>query len=254
MMEDLLVEVNRPHTIRFLLMGMALGNRIKGPKRGRQVEMVETEMTHRVGTSPRALVEVRSGFGRKRRAAINRALRRSRKEAGSRRYKEEEFKCPPLPEPGRYRAWTNAVQQNAAVASARPDNKAIEWVQQAFDKLVPVETLYVVPKRFGILSRKTSAKFQSIATGELGRNITQIVEEWLQRGEMTPTLVLLRAIVVYYDTGSAPGVVYNILDLLKITVRNGDLEGFINTWYMVLRGMKESVDPNILEHFFFNAV
>ena len=68
-----------------------------------------------------------------------------------------------------------------------------------------------------------AAKFQSIATGELGRRITQIVEEWLQKGETIPALVLLRAIVNYYDTGSAPGALYNILDLQKITVRNGNL-------------------------------
>ena len=61
-------------------------------------------------------------------------------------------------------------------------------------------------------------------------------------------------IVLNYDTGSAPGVLYNILDLQKITVRNGNLEGFVNTWYMVLRGMDSDIDPKIMEHFFHNAI
>ena len=155
---------------------------------------------------------------------LRRALRRSRRDAKSRRYKEEEFKCPPLPEPGRYRAWKNAVQQNTAAASGRPDNKAIVWVQTAFDKSVPVEDLAIVPRRFRILSRKMSSKFQSVATGQLGLQITQVVEEWLLRGESVPALVLLREIVNYYDTGNAPGILYNILDLQKLQVRNGNLE------------------------------
>ena len=73
------------------------------------------------------------------------------------------------------------MQQNVTVASGRPDNKALEWVRQAFNKAIPIEEFYVVPKRFRTLSREMSAKFQNIATGELGRVLTQIVEEWLKR-------------------------------------------------------------------------
>ena len=182
-----------------------------------------------------------------------RAPRRSRRDAKSRRYKEEEFKCPPMPELGRFRAWKNAVVQNTAAASGRPDNKAILWVQTALDKSVPEESLKVVPKRFRILSRRMAAKFQSIATGQLGLQISQIVEEWLLEGQAPPALILLRTIVNYYDTGSAPGVLYNILDLQKLAIRNGNLEGFINSWYMMLRGMSDKVDPKILEHIFLEA-
>ena len=137
---------------------------------------------------------------------IRRALRRSRRDAKKRYYKEKEFKCPPIPEAGRYRAWMNTVQQNAAVASGRPDDKAIEWIQQAANREIPIEDLYEIPKEFRNLSRECAAKFQSIATGELGRLITQIVEEWLKKGKSAPALVLLRTIVDYYHTGSAPGV------------------------------------------------
>ena len=108
---------------------------------------------------------------------------------------------------------------------------------------MPEEELHVAPRRFAILSRKLAAKFQSIAAGELGRKISQIVEIWLKKDQIIPGLVLLRTIVNYYDTGSAPGVLYNILDLQKITLKNNDLEGFMNTWYMVLRGVKDEVDP-----------
>ena len=71
----------------------------------------------------------------------------------------------------------NTVQQNAAVASGRPDDKALIWIQQAADPNVPDEALHKIPKKFRNLSRKCSAEFQSIATGELGRRITQIVED-----------------------------------------------------------------------------
>ena len=116
----------------------------------------------------------------------------------------------------------NTVQQNAAVASGRPDDKAIAWIQKAADKSIPMEELEIIPKEFRNLSRECAAKFQSIATGELGRNITQIVEEWLKKGRTAPALVLLRTIVNYYDTGSAPGILYNILILYE----NGTRKAF----------------------------
>ena len=105
----------------------------------------------------------------------------------------------------------------------------------------------IVPRRFRILSRKMSSKFQSVATGQLGIMITQVVEEWLLQGKSVPALVLLREIVNYYDTGNAPGILYNILDLQKLQVKNGNLEAFLNTWFMVLRGMKDDVGVNVLE-------
>ena len=112
----------------------------------------------------------------------------------------------------------------------------------------------MVPRRVAILSRRIPAKFQSIGAGQLGIQLSQIVEAWLLEGQTPPALVLLRTIVNYYDTGSAPGVLFNILDLQKLAVHNGNLEGFINSWYMVLRGMNDKVDPKILEHLFFEAI
>ena len=46
---------------------------------------------------------------------IARALRRSRRDAKAWRYKEEEFKCPPMPSGMGFRAWKNTVYQNINV-------------------------------------------------------------------------------------------------------------------------------------------
>ena len=128
---------------------------------------------------------------------IDREIRRNHRRLASKsksRYKEEEFKCPPIPEPGRYRAWLNTVYQNGVAASGRLDDKALVWLMQAADEKVLDEALYDVPKSFRSRSRRITAKLQSSATGELGRQITSLVEDWLRQGRSAPAVLLLRKI------------------------------------------------------------
>ena len=127
----------------------------------------------------------------------------------------------------------SCLEECTAAASGRPDNKAIVWVQTAFDKSIPIEDLAIVPRRFRILSRKMSSKFQSVATGQLGLQITQVVEEWLLRGEAVPALVLLREIVNYYDTGNAPGNFITFLTCrnCRLGMETWKASSTLGTWY-----------------------
>ena len=74
----------------------------------------------------------------------------------------------------------NSVLSNINTASGRPDDVALQWVQQASDENITDEQLCKVPPEFVTLSGEVMAKLQNMATGELGRNITQIVEDWLK--------------------------------------------------------------------------
>ena len=98
------------------------------------------------------------------------------------------------------------------------------------------------------------AKLQNMATGELGRNITQIVEDWLKAGRSALGLLILRIVSRYFATGRAPDALYNLKDLERITLKGGNLEGFLNTWYMVTNGMKKVPDIEMQEFIFFEAI
>ena len=108
---------------------------------------------------------------------------------------------------------------------------------------VTEEQLCNVPPEFVTLSREVMAKLQNMATGKLGRNITQIVEDWLN----VPGLLVLRTVSRYFATGRAPDALFNFKDLERVQLKGGSLEGFLNTWYMVTNGMKKVPDHEMQE-------
>ena len=99
-----------------------------------------------------------------------------------------------------------------------------------------------------------AAALQKIATGELGRCITQKAEDCLKNGKSVPGLILFRLIVKYYATGRHVETVFNLNDLQKVVIKGGKFEGFQNTWDMVLKGMRKSPDDDVLEFIYYKAV
>ena len=148
----------------------------------------------------------------------------------------------------------NAILNNINAASGRPDDSALVWAMQVNDDNITDDELSKTPKKFLTLSRDIAAKLQHIASGELGRCITQLVEDWLKIGRSTPGLLVLRTIIRYFATGRAPDALYNLKDLEKIQIRSGNLEGFLNTWFLVLKGMRKEPDIEMMEITFFDAI
>jgi hypothetical protein len=148
----------------------------------------------------------------------------------------------------------NSVLSNINTASGRPDDAALQWAQQASDESVTDEQLCNVPPEFVILSREIMAKLQNNATGELGLNITQIVEDWLKAGRSAPGLLILRTVSRYFATGRAPDALCNLKDLERVQLKGGNLEGVLNTWYMVINGMKKVPDIEMQELIFNDAI
>ena len=127
---------------------------------------------------------------------------------------------------------------------------------QVEDDNVSDEDLHIVPRRFAILSQKLAAKFQSIShgNGNISKQICLEVEKLLKKGEPPPGLLLLRVIIKYYATNRACEFLYNINDLAQARVRDGNLEGFISTWNLVLQGMREKPSESQLEYMFYDAI
>jgi len=177
---------------------------------------------------------------------INKQLRKSH-------YKEAEtVKMPPFPDRGtKVQAWKNCVYQSLNAASGRPDDDVLIWSRQVEDESVTDETLHKVPRRYATLSRKFASALQEKATGELGRKITLTVAKWLSEGKSAPGLLLFRIVVRYYATGRAAEALYNINDLQRIRIHGNDLEQFMNTWEMVLEGMRIRPPDEQLEFIFY---
>jgi hypothetical protein len=87
---------------------------------------------------------------------------------------------------------------------------------------------------------------------ELGRRITLEVAKWLKEGKSVAGLWLFRIVVRYYATGRTAEALYNINDLQRIRVK--DLEEFMNTWEMVLEGMRVRPPDEQLEFIFYEAI
>ena len=49
-------------------------------------------------------------------------------------------------------------------------------------------------------------------------------------------------------------VLFNLNDLQKINLRGDNIEGFQNSWVMVLSGLSKTPDLDVLEHSYFQQV
>ena len=78
---------------------------------------------------------------------------------------------------------------------------------------VPNSALARTSVKFGLLDRRLSARLQQIATGELGRQISQRAEDALKTSRAVRGRELLRLIIRYYQTNRTADAVYNMTDL-----------------------------------------
>jgi len=131
---------------------------------------------------------------------------------------------------------------------------AIKWAIESEDATKDEAYFEKVPKRFATVSQKLAAVLTEKAEGELGRKITHKSEEYVKKGRSAPGLVLLKIVHEYYATSKHAEVVYNITDLQKVQIKAGNVEGFQNSWEMVLQGMKKVPDDETLEHLYYEAI
>ena len=61
------------------------------------------------------------------------------------------------------------------------------------------------------MSRKIASAVQKSAHGELGRNITETVEDWIRENKSVPGLLLLRMVFKYYSMGRPAEAMFNLM-------------------------------------------
>ena len=81
------------------------------------------------------------------------------------------------------------------------------------------------------MSSKLAIRLREIASGELGRVITQLIEDWMKgyghsngAGSSVPGLVLCRLILKACATGPQSEAVDNLNDLQMVQIKNGNEE------------------------------
>ena len=170
---------------------------------------------------------------------IDRELRRIHHK---KKYKEADtIRFPNWPSAPGFRAYKNVVYQEINTASGRPDDKAMRWARELEDMGLPDSHFETVPKRFATLSRKIATAVQKNAHGELGRNITETVEDWIRGNRSVPGLVLLRMVFRYYSTGRPAEAMFNLNDLQNVKMINNNLEQYMNTLNLVLKGVTSMI-------------
>ncbi len=119
---------------------------------------------------------------------------------------------------------------------------------------MPIAKLWNTHRRFRTLSTKLAAAFLKVVKGELARRIQQLIEDSMKENLSVPGLVIGRLISDWYRTTSQGEAMYSLNELQRVTIHNGNVEAFQNTWVMVLRGMKTTITDDILHELYLGQV
>ena len=90
--------------------------------------------------------------------------------------------------------------------------------------------------------------------GELARRIQQLIEDSMKKNLSVPGLVIGRLISDQYRTTAQGEAMYSLNELQRVTIHNGNVEAFQNTWVMVLSGMKTTITEDILHELYYGQV
>ena len=91
------------------------------------------------------------------------------------------------------------------------------------------------------LDVKLAAALSKLASGDLGRKLSQAKEVEARRGVMLKGRQALWMVYEYYRVNAEAGALFDLSDLLNVKLRGDALETFMANWDYVLVGM--AVEP-----------
>ena len=112
----------------------------------------------------------------------------------------------------------NAVYSTVNSASGCPDDKALVWIMKVEVEGAKRKKFRHSGQRFAVLYKRIAAKLISICTGELGRVISQAVED-AQNETPTPSLKgreVLWMILDAFATSKFGQAMFNLCDLREV--------------------------------------
>ena len=188
-----------------------------------------------------------SSFARK----VKRALERSRTSDGKAK-ESDRILVPKFPQLENYRNWRIRVRDAVIAASSKPD-LAFQWVEEVFKTDQSVEALKDSGK-FVTLDAKLMSSLTNICEGDFARQLDIFKEEQAKSGTPARGRQALLMIHKHFSTSRKHGAVYDIEDLMAVTLVNDDLRGFITRWDAVIAGMTSEPDMMWKQAYFHNAI
>jgi hypothetical protein len=165
-----------------------------------------------------------------------------------------EIKVPQLPNANQFRSWKHTVYQNINAAVGRTDDEPLKWIRECEKIDAEPDAFKTCAKRFATLDRKLAAALSNTITGELGRLLIQQSDDAMNEGRSVRGRELLHTIIKYYSTGRTAELMFCLNDLHKVQAKGGNLEGFQNTWIMVLKALPKMPDLEMIEYLYFQQV
>ena len=163
----------------------------------------------------------------------------------------EKIVFPAFLNPENYRNWRVKAREAVVAASDRTD-KAFEWLSAVWNKDKTVELLRD-PEGFATLDAKILPAVTNIVSGDIDRQVDTFKEREAHHDRLVVSgRQVLLMMDRYFSTNALHGSVYDIEDLLSVTMVNEKLEVFMRSWDTVLSGIKKG-GPVFRRLFFFFA-
>ena len=160
----------------------------------------------------------------------------------------EKIVFPAFPNHENYRNWRLKAREAVVAASDRTD-KAFEWLSAAWNKDKTVE-LRRDPEGFATLDAKILSAVTNIVSGDFARQVDTFKEREAHHDRLVRGRQVLLMMDKYFSTNALHGSVYDIEDLLSVTMVNEKLEVFMRNWDTVLSGIKKLPEESFLEPIF----
>ena len=182
---------------------------------------------------------------------VKKALERSRT-SDTKAKESDRILVPKFPQPENYRNWRIRVRDAIIAASAKPD-LAFQWVEEVFRTDQSADALKDSGK-FVTLDAKLMSSLTNICEGDFARQLDIFKEEQAKSGTPARGRQALLMIHKHFSTSRKHGAVYDIEDLMAVTLVNDDLRGFITRWDAVIAGMTSEPDMMWKQAYFHNAI
>ena len=160
---------------------------------------------------------------------------------------------PAVSDAAAFRAWKITTRTNVVAASGM-GMRAFKWFSEIEREGMTLKRLYKTGSRFAGLDAKLLSGITDKAHGELGREITQKIEEYAKRGKMFRGRQAVFMVYEYMRVSEQAGALYDISDLMAVKLHNDKLEGFLQSWESILTGMKSAPDPETKEVLFLKQL
>ena len=170
----------------------------------------------------------------------------------SRAREAEKIHIPKFPNPEQYRNWRIRVRDAVSAASPSPD-EAFAWIGKVWVEGKTVDDLKD-SGTFVTLDAKLLSGLTNIAEGDLGRQIDTFKEVQAKSGVPAKGRHVLFMFHQHFATSIKHGSVYDIEDLMSVTLVNDDLKSFITRWDSVIAGMNMEVEDKWLEAYFHKNI